>query len=116
MRRVMLAAPWALFAYVAAISESQAVVDIAQCVEVAPENVARGMSLAVHNTCDFAVHCTLQWRVRCDGDAPDAPARNMSLSVDLASAARRQLMASGEACGERVWEITDDTWACKEVP
>ncbi len=115
MRRVMLAAPWALFAYAAAITESHAA-DVAQCVEVAPEHVAQGMSLAVHNTCDFAVRCTLQWRVRCDGDAADAPARNMSINVDLASAAKRQLMASGEACGERVWEITDDLWECKEVP
>jgi hypothetical protein len=115
MRRVMLAAPWALFAYVAAISESQAAADVAECVEVAPENVAQGMSLAVHNTCDFAVHCELKWRLRCDGDAPDAAPRNMSLAVDLASAAKRQLMASGAACGERVWEITDDTWECKEV-
>ena len=115
MRRVMLAAPWALFAYVAATTEIHAAADVAQCVEVAPENVARGMSLAVENTCDFAVHCTLKWRVRCEGDAPDAAARNMSISVDLASAAKRQLMASGDACGERVWEITDDAWACKQV-
>lgn len=116
MRRVMLAAPWALFAYVAAIPESQALVDLAACVEVTPEKVARGVSLSVHNTCDVAVHCTLKWRVRCDGDAPDAAPRNMSLSVDLASAGKRQLMASGDACGERVWEITDDAWACEEVP
>lgn len=114
MRRVMLAASWALFAYVAAVPESHAA-DVAQCVEVAPQNVAQGMSLAVHNTCDFAVRCTLTWRVRCDGDAPDAPARNMSAHVDLASAAQRQLLASGEACGERVWEITDDRWECKQV-
>ena len=75
MRRVMLAAPWALFAYCANISESQGATNIAECVQVAPENAAQGVSLAVHNTCDFAVRCELKWRVRCDGDAPDAAMR-----------------------------------------
>lgn len=115
MRRVMLAAPWALFAYAAAITESQGATSVAECVQVAPENVAQGMSLEVHNTCEFAVRCALKWRVRCEGDAPDATPRNMSLAVELGTAAKRRLMASGEACGDRIWEITDDVWECKEV-
>lgn len=115
MRRIMFAAPWAVLAYCAAIPESSAA-EVAVCVQVAPENVAQGMSLEVHNTCDFAVRCTLKWRVRCDGDAADAAPRDMSIAVELASAAKRRLMASGEACGARIWEITDDAWECKEVP
>lgn len=115
MRRVMLAAPWALFAYCANISESQGAANIAECVQVAPENAAQGVSLAVHNTCDFAVRCELKWRVRCDGDAPDAAPRNMSIAVSLDADAKRHLLASGEACGARIWEITDDAWECKEV-
>ena len=114
MRRVMLAAPWALFAYCTAIPQVHAA-DIAACVQVTPENVADGVSLAVENTCDIAVRCELKWRVRCDGDAPDAAPRNMSLSVDLDIAAKRQLMASGSACGPRIWEISDESWECKEV-
>jgi len=116
MRRVFLAAPWALFAYCAVISEGKGSADITACVQVAPEHVAQGMSLQVHNTCEFAVRCELKWRLRCDGDAPDAAPRNMSLQVDLIAAASRQLMASGAACGERIWEITDDQWSCREVP
>ena len=95
MRRVMLAAPWALFAFAAVIHESQGATRVAECVQVAPENVAQGMSLEVHNTCDFAVRCALKWRVRCEGDAPDATPRNMSLAVELATAAKRRLVASG---------------------
>ena len=115
MRRVMLAAPWALFAYGAAIPQSHGAADIAACVQVAAENVSDGMSLAVENTCELAVRCELTWRLRCEGDAADAPARNMSLSVELDLGAKRQLLASGAACGTRVWEITDDNWLCKEV-
>lgn len=115
MRRVMLAAPWALFAYCAAIPRSHGAADIAACVQVAAENLSDGMSLAVENTCDLPVRCELKWRLRCDGDAPDAAPRNMSLEVELDLGAKRQLLASGAACGNRVWEITDDTWLCKEV-
>ena len=115
MRRVMLAAPWALFAYCANISESLGSTSVAECVQVAPENTADGVSLDVHNTCNFAVRCELKWRVRCDGDAPDAAPRNMSIAVSLDSDAKRHLMASGAACGARIWEITDDSWECKEV-
>jgi hypothetical protein len=115
MRRVLLAAPWALWAFCAVIPESYAA-DVAQCVQVAPENVPQGVSLEVHNTCDLAVRCTLKWRVRCDGDAADAAPRNMSVSIELASDGKRTLMASGEACGARIWEITDDAWECREVP
>lgn len=115
MRRVMLAAPWALLAYCAVIPESRGSSSVAECVQVAPENVAQGMSLAVHNTCDFAVRCTLKWRVRCDGDAADAAPRNMSIAVELHSDGKRQVLASGETCGERIWEITDDVWECREV-
>ena len=115
MRRVMLAAPWALFAYCAAIPQSHGAADIAACVQVAAENVSDGMSLAVENTCELAVRCELKWRVRFDCDAPDAAPRNMSIAVSLDSDAKRHLMASGAACGARIWEITDDAWECKEV-
>ena len=115
MRRVMLAAPWALFAYCTAIPHSHGAADIAACVQVTPENVTEGVSLAVENTCDIAVRCALQWRVRCDGDPKDAAPRNMSLSVDLDIDAKRLLLASGAACGARIWEISDESWECKEV-
>lgn len=114
MRRVMLAASGALLALCAAVPESRAA-DVAQCVQVAPENVPQGVSLEVHNTCDLAVRCTVKWRVRCDGDAADAAPRSMSVEFELASDGKRRLMASGEACGARIWEITDDAWECREV-
>ncbi len=116
MRRVMLAAPWALLAYAAPMSEINASAGISECVQVAPENVAAGMSLQVANTCDFDVRCELVWRVRCEGDAPDAAARpRMSVAVALDQGARKTVLASGEVCGARIWEITDEQWECKEV-
>lgn len=115
MRRVLLAAPWAVLAYCANISVSLGASDVAECVQVTPETTAQGVSLDVHNTCDFAVRCELKWRVRCDGDPADAAPRNMSINVSLDPDFKRHLMASGEACGARIWEITDDAWECKQV-
>lgn len=115
MRRVMLMAPWVVLACGVLMSKSAGATPVADCVEVAPEAVARGMSLEVHNRCEFAVQCELTWKVRCDGDAPEAEGRPMSLAVRLLSEAKKHLLASGEVCGERVWEIVDDAWECKEV-
>ena len=115
MRRIIFAAPWVALAYGARMPESQAYTPVSQCVQVEPEPAERGISLRVHNTCEYAVRCALTWRVRCDGDPPDATSRDMRVDVRLAPAANKQLLASGEACGERIWEITDDVWDCKEV-
>jgi hypothetical protein len=114
MRRVMLAAPWALIAYVAPLPVSQGAETVSECVEVAAENAAQGMSLQVHNTCAFAVRCELTWTLRCDGDAPDA-GRPMSAAIRLDRGAESSLLASGAACGQKIWEIADDVWTCKEV-
>lgn len=115
MRRVMLMAPWVVLACGALVSRSAGATPVAECVEVAPEAVAHGMSLEVHNRCEFEVRCELTWKVRCEGDAPEAAARPMSLAVRLLSAAKRHLLASGEVCGDKIWEIVDDAWECKEV-
>lgn len=113
MRRSTLAAPCLALALATPVSARAA--DF-ECVEVESESVAQGVSLRVHNTCDFAVRCELSWRVRCDGDAADAPPRPMSVVVRLESAARQVLLASGAACGDRIWEIVDDRWECEEMP
>lgn len=115
MRRAMLVAPWVLLAHLAPLSPASAAQIVSECVEVEAEAVAEGMSLKVHNTCDFEVRCELSWAVRCEGDAAEAAARPQSLTVRLAQAARKLLVASGSACGERIWEITDDHWECKQV-
>lgn len=115
MRRVMLVAPWALLAYAAPLSTSQGAETVSECVEVAAENVAQGMSLQVHNTCAFAVRCELSWTVRCDGDPPDAAGAPKTAAVRLAADDRTSLLASGAACGDKIWEIVDDAWSCKEV-
>ncbi|WP_143140126.1 hypothetical protein [Nannocystis exedens] len=88
---------------------------MAECVQVDSEVGARGMSLRVHNQCDVDVRCELRWSVRCEGDTTDTAARPMSLVVRLAPGHARDLLASGEACGERIWEIADDVWECKET-
>jgi hypothetical protein len=111
----MLAAPWALLAYAAPLPVSHGSASVSECVEVAAENAAQGMSLRVHNTCAFAVRCELTWTLRCDGDPPDAAGRPMSAAVRLAQGAESSLLASGAACGEKIWEIADDAWQCKEV-
>jgi hypothetical protein len=114
MRRVMLAAPWALIAYVAPLPVSHGAETVSECVEVAAENAAQGMSLKVHNTCAFAVRCELTWTLRCDGDAEGA-GRPMSAAIRLDRGAESSLLASGATCGEKIWEIADDVWSCKEV-
>lgn len=115
MRRVMLVAPWALLAYAAPLSTSQGATTVSECVQVAAESAAKGMSLQVHNTCAFAVRCELSWTLRCEGDPPDAAGKPMSAAVRLAPDGASSLLASGEACGEKIWEIADDNWSCKEV-
>lgn len=115
MRRVMLAAPWALLAYAAPLPVSHGSATVSECVEVAAENAARGMSLKVHNTCAFAVRCELSWTLRCDGDPQESAGRPMSAAVRLGRDAESSLFASGEACGDKLWEIADDAWSCKEV-
>ena len=116
MRRVLLAAPWVALAYGALLStEARGTADVSACVQVAPEVVASGISLEVHNTCEFAVRCELTWKVRCDGDAPDAAGRPASAAVALDPDRKSRLFASGEACGAKIWEIVDDAWQCKEV-
>ncbi len=114
MHRFLLALPWAALAYGAPLSVSHAAT-VAECLQVVPEAAATGMSLQVHNTCDFDVKCELTWRVRCDGDAPDAAPRAVNVAVRLMSAAKKLLFASGEACGDKIWEITDESWDCKQV-
>lgn len=114
MRRVLLAAPLAVLVFAAPLSVSHGARDVSTCVQVNPESAAQGMVLQVHNTCDFAVQCELSWRGACDGDGPDEPPRPHRQTVQLAQAAERQLVASGAVCGERIWEITDDAWSCKE--
>jgi len=114
MHRYLLAAPFAALAFVAPVSVSHAAT-VEECLQVAPEAAAAGMSLQLHNTCEFDVQCELRWRVRCDGDAPDAAPRDTSVALRLMSAAKKLLFASGEACGDKVWEITDEAWSCKQV-
>jgi hypothetical protein len=115
MRRVLLAASWVALAHLAAPSISHAAAPVSECVQVEPETAADGMSLQVRNTCEVEVRCELTWNLRCEGDAPDAPARPMSLVVRLVSDASQRLFASGAACGAKIWEIADDRWECKEL-
>ncbi|WAS98857.1 hypothetical protein [Nannocystis punicea] len=115
MRRILIAASCASFAYGASLSTSHAAQSVAECVQVQPEAAARGMSLRVHNQCDVTVRCELRWSVRCEDDTAETPARPMTLVVRLAPGHTRDLLASGEACGERIWEIADDAWECKET-
>lgn len=115
MRRALLVAPWVVLAHLAPVAPVHAAEVVSECVQVEASNVAEGMSLNVHNTCGFAVRCTLTWAVRCEGDAAEATPRPASLTVRLAEAARQVLVASGAACGEQIWEITDDRWECKQV-
>lgn len=115
MRRVMFAAPWVLLAYGAPLSMSHGAAAVSECVQVEPEAVAGGMSLRVTNTCAFTVKCELSWRVRCEGDAADAAGRDGSAELRLSPEGRRTILASGEACGEQTWEITDDAWECRQV-
>ncbi|MEZ4454465.1 MAG: hypothetical protein R3B09_33750 [Nannocystaceae bacterium] len=114
MRRALLVLSFAALSTLAPAA-AEASPTVSECVQVAADNVADGMSLQVENTCDFAVRCELTWSVRCEGDAAEAPARPMSLTVRLAKAAREALLASGAACGEQIWEIVDDHWECKQV-
>lgn len=114
MRRCLLVAPWVVLACGALLPKITGATPVAECVEVSPEATARGMSLEVTSRCEFAVRCELRWTLRCEGDAPEA-GRAMSASLRLEAAAKRQLLASAEACGERTWEITDDVWECKEL-
>lgn len=115
MRRMSIAVSCALLAYGAPLSTSHAAQSVSECVKVEPEASARGMALRVHNQCEFTVRCELRWSVRCEGDPAETPERPMSLEVRLAPSHARDVLASGEACGERVWEIADDVWECKEV-
>lgn len=115
MRRVLLAAPWVALAYGTFLNEAHGSTPVSECVQVAPEAVAAGISLQVHNTCEFAVRCELTWKLRCEGDAPDAAGRPASAAVHLDPDRKTNLFASGEACGAKIWEIVDDVWECKEV-
>lgn len=116
MRRALLTAPWVALAYGALFStEARGTADVSTCVQVASEVAASGISLEVHNTCDFAVRCQLTWKVRCDGDAAGAAARPFNAAVHLDPDRKSRLFASGEACGAKVWEIVEDTWECTEV-
>ncbi len=116
MRRVLLAAPWVALAYGALFStEARGTAEVSACVQVAPEAVASGIALEVHNGCDIAVRCQLTWKVRCEGDAADAAGRPASAAVHLDPDRKSRLFASGEACGAKIWEIVDDVWECKEV-
>lgn len=115
MRRILFVASCASFAYGASMSTSHAAQSVAECVQVEPEASPRGMSLRVANRCEVSVRCELRWSVRCEDDTSETPARPMSLEVRLAPGHAREVLASGEACGERIWEITDDVWECKEV-
>jgi hypothetical protein len=115
MHHYLVAAPFAALAFAAPVSVGHAAT-IEACLQVVPEVAPAGMSLQLHNTCDFDVQCELRWRVRCDGDAPDAAPRVGTVALRLMSAARKLLFASGEACGARVWEITDEAWSCEQVP
>ena len=45
----------------------------------------------------------------------DAAPRTNNVALRLMSAAQKMLFASGEACGDKVWEITDEAWSCKQV-
>ena len=114
MHRFLLAAPFAVLAFAAPVSVSHAAT-VEECLQVVPEAAAAGMSLQLHNTCDFDVQCELRWRVRCDGDVADAAPRTNNVALRLMSAAQKRLFASGEACGDKVWEITDEAWSCKQV-
>jgi len=114
MHRHLLAASLAVLAFAAPVSVAHAA-SVEECVQVVPEVAPAGVSLQLHNTCEFDVQCELRWRVRCDGDAPDAAPRASNVALRLMSAAKKLLFASGEACGDRVWEITDESWSCKQV-
>jgi len=37
------------------------------------------------------------------------------LALRRMSAAKKLLFASGEACGDKIWEIADEAWSCKQV-
>ena len=111
MRTSMLAA----FALTLAVPAPVSAADGLECVGVKSESAAQGVSLGGRNTCDFAVRCQLSWRVVCDGDAPDAAPRPMSLVVRLESAVKQTLFASGAACGAQIWEIVDGVWDCREM-
>ena len=114
MRRFLLSLPWAALAYGAPLSVGHAAA-VNECLQVAPEVAPAGISLQLHNTCDFDLRCELTWRVRCDGDPADAPPRVHNVALRLISAASKLLFASGEACGANIWEITDEAWSCKQV-
>jgi hypothetical protein len=115
MRSALLAAPWLALAYGAFLSESHGSTPVAECVEVTPEAQTAGMFMRVRNSCEVAVRCELTWRVRCEGDTAATPPRDGRATLRLIPTAEQQLLASGEACGEQLWEITDDVWDCKEV-
>ena len=105
-----------LFALGAPLSTAHARQSVSECVQVDPEAAPLGMSLRVANQCEYTVRCELRWNLRCEGDAADTPQRPMSLALKLGPGGKREVLASGAACGEKVWEIADDAWECKEVP
>ncbi|MCA9636953.1 MAG: hypothetical protein KC420_13085 [Myxococcales bacterium] len=124
MRRAITAAPWVLFACgvlvahfapspVAAAPSSAAApvaASDAECVDVEAQPGGSGMAIRIHNGCTYDVRCEVSWSVRCEGD--DAVKASKRHNFDLTSGGDRHLLASGEACGDAIWEIGDEAWEC----
>ncbi len=117
MRRLIAAASWALLACAALASlapaapvHAAAAAPVAECVAVTADPVATGMSIRVHNACEVDVRCEIAWKVRCEGD--DAVKASQSHAFGLTRGGARTFLAGGDACGDAVWEITDESWSC----
>ena len=123
MRRWIAAASWALVACAAftlhhpttaAAPAAAAAATAVTCVDVDSAPRGDGIAIRLHNTCEFAVRCEVAWSVRCDGDDAEVTRERKRHAFDLAPSAGRQLLAAGDACGDAIWEITDESWECAQ--
>ncbi|MBK8259798.1 MAG: hypothetical protein IPK80_00435 [Nannocystis sp.] len=118
MNRCTRAASSALLALVALIvapTTAHAAADVNSCVQVAAEAAPAGMSITFNNTCAFEIRCEVAWSLTCEGAEAGAIKDSKRQSFNLQRGRQRAIFASGDLCGDDLWEIVDESWECVQA-
>ena len=109
--RILLAA-FAAVADASLAPRAEAADSAEDCVRLASNPVAKGISLEVDNHCDRALSCRLSWVVTCES-ATGRITRTKpgAAQLSLASSASGSALASSAECGDG-WHVDDIRWSC----
>lgn len=90
-------------------------VKIARCVKYSQKRGSdeQSVNVGLRNQCRYAVSCTVEWKITCEDDDADTPARVQARTVDLGRGAREIINASAAACGDASWAVDDIKWTCE---